>query len=469
MTRQTTFPAPHWSSSPVARVLRPIQEFTERSASGGLVLMAAAVLALVIANSPLSAAYERLLHTPLGITAGPLRLELSLAHWINDALMAIFFFVVGLEIKRELLVGELANLRAALLPIIGAVGGAAVPALIYVALNAGTPGMTGWGIPMATDIAFAIGVLALLGSRVPFPLVVFVTAVAIIDDLIAVLVIAFFYSGGLDFGALGIGFAVLGALVLGNALGIRSFLFYLGLGVLVWLAFLQSGVHATIAGVLVAWTVPARSRIDPDAFLARAGEALDRFRASKAEPTLMLTDEAQQAAVLDLEAVCENVQAPLQKLEHRLHSWVAFFVMPIFALANAGVALSLGALAGETSGVVLGIVLGLVVGKPIGLVGATWLAVRAGITQLPSGVRWAHMTGAGALAGIGFTMSLFVGTLAFGEGELLEAAKVGIICASVIAGALGYVLLSRTRAAVPTLPSAGTTPTELPPPTARSV
>jgi NhaA family Na+:H+ antiporter len=460
MPGSTSFPARHWSSSPIARVLRPIQEFTERSASGGVVLMAAAVVALILANSPLAGPYERLLHVPLGISAGPLRLELSLAHWISDALMVVFFFVVGLEIKRELLVGELANLRAALLPIIGAVGGAAVPALIYVAFNAGTPGVAGWGIPMATDIAFAIGVLALLGSRVPFPLVVFVTAVAIIDDLIAVLVIAFFYSGGLDFTALGLGFAGLAVLVLGNALGIRTILFYLAIGILVWLAFLQSGVHATIAGVLVAWTVPARNRIDPDAFLARAGEALARFRAGRSEPTLMLTDEAQQAAVLELETVCENVQAPLQKLEHRLHGWVAFFVMPVFALANAGVALSLGALAGETSGVVLGIVLGLVVGKPIGLVGATWLAVRSGITQLPAGVRWAHMVGAGAVAGIGFTMSLFVGTLAFGEGELLEAAKVGIITASVIAGVLGYVLLSRTR---PVAPAAGTAAADLPP------
>jgi NhaA family Na+:H+ antiporter len=201
----------------------------------------------------------------------------------------------------------------------------------------------------------------------------------------------------------------------------------------------------------------ARDRVS---FLARAGEALDRFRAGRAEATLMLTDETQQAAVLELEAVCENVQAPLQKLEHRLHGWVAFFVMPVFALANAGVALSLGALAGETSGVVLGIVLGLVVGKPIGLVGATWVAVRSGITQLPAGVRWAHMVGAGAVAGIGFTMSLFVGTLAFGEGELLEAAKVGIITASVIAGVLGYVLLSRTR---PVAPAAGTAAADLPP------
>lgn len=408
--------------------------------------MLAAVLALILANSPWAGAYGRLLHTPLGIGIGPFELEMGLGDWINDALMVIFFFVVGLEIKRELRVGELANLRAAMLPIIAAVGGAAVPALIFTVLNAGTPGLRGWGIPMATDIAFAIGVLALLGKRVPFPLVIFVTAVAIIDDLIAVLVIAFFYSGGLNVFALGIGFGVIGLLLLGNIFGIRTLLFYVGLGIVVWLAFLQSGVHATIAGVLVAWTVPSRSRLDPRDFTRRAEEALERFRSAGLEPSRMLVEESQQVAVQQFGEMCEEVQAPLQRLEHSLSSWVAFFVMPVFALANAGVALSLGALAGETSGVVLGIVIGLVIGKPIGLVGITWLAVKSGITQLPSGVRWKHMVGAGALAGIGFTMSLFVGTLAYGEGELLEAAKLGIIGASIIAGTCGYLLLSRTGA-----------------------
>jgi NhaA family Na+:H+ antiporter len=422
-----------------------MQEFIHRSASGGIVLMLAAVIALVLANSPLAEAYDHLLHTYIGISVGTFQLKLSLLHWINDALMAIFFFVVGLEIKRELRVGELANVRAALLPIVAATGGAILPALIYAALNFGSPGIIGWGIPMATDIAFAIGVLALLGKRVPFPLTVFVTAVAIVDDLIAVLVIALFYSGGINFLALGIGFAVIALLLLGNLFGIRAILFYLALGVVVWLAFLQSGVHATVAGVLVAWTVPSRNRIDAPTFLGLARGILDRFEKSQANPSRMLTDEVQQSAVLELEDACEHVQAPLQKLEHSLHTWVAFAIMPIFALANAGVGVSFGDLPEGSSMVMLGIMLGLVLGKPIGLVGISWLAVRAGVTMLPAGVQWSHMVGAGFLAGIGFTMSLFVATLGFGESPLLEAAKLGILGASIIAGVLGFVLLSRTK------------------------
>jgi NhaA family Na+:H+ antiporter len=294
---------------------------------------------------------------------------------------------------------------------------------------------------MATDIAFALGVLALLGNRIPFTLIIFLTAVAIVDDLIAVLVIAFFYTGGIDGAALGAGFALLAVLVAANLLGIRTILFYVVVGLGVWLAFLASGVHATIAGVLVAWTIPARNRIDPREFLGRARGLLERFEHSQVEPAVMLTDEAQQSAVIELEKACEDVQAPLQKMEHRLHFWVQFVIMPIFALANAGVALSLSGVGGDTGPVTLGIVTGLVLGKPIGLLGASWLAIRTGIVALPEGVTWRHMVGASCLAGIGFTMSLFIATLGFGEGELLAAAKLGILVASVIAGTLGYVLL----------------------------
>jgi len=439
-------PARHWSQTPIARLLGPMQEFVNRSAASGIVLLGATILALAIANSPLAGAYQALLHTELGLELGSFALREDVLHWINDGLMAIFFFLVGLEIKREITAGELASPRAAALPIVAAIGGVLVPATIYTLFNAGGIGQRGWAVPMATDIAFALGCLALLGSRIPFTLKIFLTAVAIVDDLIAVLVIAFFYSGQLNLAALGLGMLVLGSMVALNLLGIRRIAVFVTLGVLVWLAFLESGVHATIAGVLVALTIPARNRIDASTFVARVHHIVHEFDAgTAANDTPMLTDERQQSAVIELENLCEAVQAPLQKMEHSLHGVVQFGIMPIFALANAGVALSPAALGGETSAVALGIVLGLVLGKPIGLLGASWLAVRAGIAALPHGVGWPHMLGAGVLAGIGFTMSLFIAQLGFADAAVLETAKLSILIASVIAGAAGMFLLSRVH------------------------
>jgi NhaA family Na+:H+ antiporter len=427
--------------SPFARVLLPMQAFIHNSASSGIVLMIVTILALAVANSPLAASYDSLLHTYIGITIGTFQLKYSLLHWINDGLMAIFFFLVGLEIKREILVGELSNLRAALLPIIAAIGGVTIPALLYVLCNVGKPGMAGWAVPMATDIAFALGLLAILGSGVPFGLKVFLTAVAIVDDLMAVMVIALFYSSGINFTALAIGFGFLAILLIANRYGVRTILFYAVLGICVWLAFLQSGVHATIAGVLVAWTIPARNRINSTLFLQEARHILDKFEQSPASTSPMLADEVQQHAVIHLEEVCEDVQAPLQKLEHSLHTWVQFAIMPVFAFANAGVAFSLSSLTGASAMIPLGVIVGLVVGKPVGILIASWLAVRTGIAELPAGVTWRHMAGVGFLAGIGFTMSLFIASLGFGESELLDAAKTGILMASVIAGSIGYFLL----------------------------
>jgi NhaA family Na+:H+ antiporter len=268
-------------------------------------------------------------------------------------------------------------------------------------------------------------------------------------------VIALFYSGGLDFVALGVGFAVLGLLLLANIFGIRTILVYAGLGIVVWLAFLQSGVHATIAGVLIAFTVPARNRIDAPTFVERADRILHRLDPTEATSTPMLTTEAHQTAVLELEDLCEQVQAPLQKMEHSLHSWVQFLIMPIFALANAGVALSLGDLGGDRTPVLFGIIAGLVVGKPIGLLGASWLAIRLGAADLPAGVAWRHMGGAGVLAGIGFTMSLFIASLGFADAELLATAKLAILLASVLAGTAGFLLLRRMRPVAPTPPDGG--------------
>ncbi len=444
---QQPLPAADWRATPIARILGPMQEFIHASTSGGLVLLGAAALALLLANSPLAPTYDGVLHASIGVTVGPFELKHSLLHWINDGLMAIFFFLVGLEIKREVLVGELADPRAALLPIVAAAGGVVVPAAIYTAITWGGPGAAGWAIPMATDIAFALGVLALLGDRIPFALKVFLTAVAIVDDLLAVLVIALFYSGGLNLVALAAGLGLLVLLGLLNVFGIRTLLGYTTIGVLVWLAFLESGVHATIAGVLVALTVPARTRIDAPTFAARARELLARFEARADDGSArMLTDEEQQSTVLALEDACEAVQAPLQKAEHTLHAWVAFLVMPVFALANAGVALSLARVAGETAPIALGIVAGLIIGKPVGLLGGAWLAVRTGLADLPVGVGWPHLVGAGCLAGIGFTMSLFIAALAFPEGnDPFEQAKIGIFAGSLVAAAVGFLVLRNSK------------------------
>lgn len=438
------------STRPITRILAPIQDFIHQASAGGIVLLAVTLLALLLANIPtLAEVYHGVLETKIGLTYGtegtPI-IEESVLHWINDGLMAIFFLLVGLEIKRELQVGELAILRAAILPIVAAVGGVMAPALIYLLFNAGHAGASGWAIPMATDIAFALGALALLGTRAPFALKVFLTAVAIVDDLIAVLTIAFFYSSGLNVNALLLGAFVLLLLILANRLHIRALWFYLALGMFLWWAFLESGIHATIAGVLLALTIPARYDINERTFLERARDILRHFEQSDRVSKRMVTDERQQSAVLALEDLTERIQAPLQKLEHDLHVPVMFLIVPIFALANAGVALSFAGIEGDTFRIILGIFFGLVLGKPLGILGASWLAVKAGWASLPQGVTWRHMAGAAMLAGIGFTMALFVASLGFGEGSALqEAAKLGILAASAVAAFIGLAVLRNAK------------------------
>lgn len=442
MSRPSLSPARHWRETPLGQLFSPMQRFIESETASGLVLFGATLAALVLANSPLAASYTAILHTEIGVAVGPFELRKSVLNWINDGLMALFFFLVGLELKREALVGELSSPRQALLPALAACGGAVVPAIIYTALNWGKLGASGWGVPMATDIAFALGVLAILGSRVPWSLKIFLTAVAVIDDLLAVLVIALFYTSSLNLLALGIGLGVLALLVVINMLGIRTRTVYAVLGGIVWLALLESGVHATIAGVLVALTVPARNRIDPAAFLARTQTLLDQFRANcPPSDGRMFTDEHQEGSILAIEDACEAVQAPLQKFEHLLQPWIAFAVMPIFALANAGVVLPTQGLSAEALPITVGVVVGLVLGKPIGLIGTTWLVVRLGIAHLPQAVTWPQIVGVGCLAGLGFTMSLFIATLGFEGAALLEAAKLGILAASLTAGLLGYGVL----------------------------
>ena len=421
-------------------LLRPFQSFFKTEAAGGILLLAAAAVALVWANSPLVGAYNDLWGTYVTVGAGSFEISKPLLLWVNDGLMAIFFFVVGLEIKREVLAGELAEPRKAALAIAAALGGMVVPALLYTVVNLGSDKVTGWGIPMATDIAFALGVLALLGSRAPLALKVFLTAVAIVDDLGAVVVIALFYTAELNLAALVGSLVLVGVLVVVNRLGIQRPAVYGLIGLAVWVLMLKSGVHATIAGVLVALTIPATRKIDEVEFAERADGLLAQFAAGLTVGGSTPTPD-QMHAVHSLEKACEQIETPLQRLEHGLHGLVAFFIMPVFALANAGVALGAGAAALITDTVALGVMLGLVVGKPLGVMTLAYLSVKTGLAALPSGVTWRHVMGVSFLTGIGFTMSIFIANLAFGAGPLLDSAKVGILAASVVSGVLGAAVL----------------------------
>lgn len=426
---------------------RPFQKFAAQETSGGILLLVCAIAALVWANSPWIGSYVLLWHTPLTLRLGPFVLSHDLRFWVNDGLMAIFFFVVGLEIKRELLVGELASPRQAILPILAALGGVLVPALLYTAINMHGPGARGWGIPMATDIAFAVGAMALLGDYVPFGLKVFLTALAIVDDIVAVLVIAVFYRSHLSWEALiAAGFCFL-VLLAANRLGVRRPLPYVLIGIALWMAMLQSGVHATIAGVLLAIAIPSRTALNQGEFLRHGQAVLDQFeRAAKVEPFEFLRDAEQQTAIESLEDACDGVRPPLHYLERRLHPWVTFAIMPAFALANAGVPLisNLGRAAREP--IAYGVLLGLLLGKPIGITLASRLSVRVRLATLPRGVSWKHIHGAAWLGGIGFTMSLFMAALSFTDEAQLASAKLAIFAASLCAGIIGSILLVRVRA-----------------------
>ncbi|CAA9273355.1 MAG: Na+/H+ antiporter NhaA type [uncultured Chloroflexia bacterium] len=432
---------------PVEQIVRPFQYFADKASSGGILLIAAAIVALVWANSPWRESYTGLWETELSFALGPFSIEDDLTHWINDGLMAVFFLVVGLEIKREILVGELSSPRRAALPLAAAIGGAVLPALIYVAINFGTESVSGWGIPMATDIAFALGVLALLGRRAPLGLKVFLTALAIVDDIMAVLVIALFYTSDVSWSALGVGAVFLVALVAANLGGVGKPLPYALLGIGLWLCFMGSGVHATIAGVLLAVTVPASSYIDTREFLKRSRSLLDHFeQAGERGGDPVLANEERQGALHALNRANEDVEPPLQELEHALHPWVVFAIMPLFALANAGVLLGEDFTSTLLNPVSVGIVAGLLLGKQVGITLFAWLAVKSGISEMPQGVNWLHIYGASWLAGIGFTMSLFISDLAFAEGSLLDVAKVGILTASLIAGIVGWTIIRMTSA-----------------------
>ena len=425
------------------RVMSPIEEFIHRQTTSGILLMLCAVLALVIANTSMAHGYHHFFQQHFTIGLENFQLSKSLHHWINDGLMAIFFLVVGLELKRELLVGELANFKQALLPIIAALGGMIVPASIYFALNPTGHTANGWGIPMATDIAFALGALALLGKRVPQNLLMFLVALAIVDDLGAVVVIAIFYTETINTSALGLVGVFTMALVFLNLFGVRNLLPYLIVGVFLWVAMLKSGVHATLAGVLLAFIIPMKPKYDPNRFLSLINDGVDKVKNAYKKDSNIITNDALRSEVRSLGNGVNLVQAPAQILESKLHLPSAYLVIPIFALANAGVPIDWSNIGNiVTHPVALGIGLGLVVGKLIGIAGFSWLAVKAGICDLPKGLNMHHMIGVAFMGGIGFTMSIFIAELGFAHHQQdLLMAKTGILFASLIAGVTGFIWL----------------------------
>ena len=414
----------------VSTLATPVQTFIRIESSSGIVLIVAALLAFAWANSPWSDSYHAMQEAPVTVGVGGWGLEKTLHHWVNDFLMALFFFLVGLEIKREILVGELRTWDKASLPAAAALGGMVVPALIYVAFNFGQESVRGWGVPMATDIAFALGILALLGDRVPLSLKVFLLALAIVDDLGAVLVIAIFYTENLDITSLIISLVVGWiALLYGRAEGPRPVV-YVVVGLVVWYFMLKSGVHATVAGVLMAFAIPLRHRMSveqiKDELSWSAGREFEQI----------------ESRIHHLSTVLNKAHSPLHSMEHALQPWVAFLIMPIFALFNAGVTLGGGEGGGSLiNPISVGAFLGLLVGKPIGVVGFVWLSIVTGISRFPENSNWLAVTGVGLLAGIGFTMSLFIANLAFGSGAELDQAKLGVLAASVVAAIIGLALL----------------------------
>jgi NhaA family Na+:H+ antiporter len=423
-------------------LIRPFQMFASREASSGVLLLLAAALAIVWVNSPFIHSYEALWESVLKLGIRSWSFDKTLHFWVTDGLMTVFFFVVGLEIKREILVGELASFRQAALPIAAAVGGMLAPALIYLVFNHGTDLQRGWAIPMATDIALTLGALTLLGARVPNSLVVFIVALAIADDLGAVLVIAAFYTADISVYYLLLSGLILLSLAVANVLGYRSPIPYVILGILLWAMVYLSGLHTTIAGVLLAMTLPARSAYDTDTFLARSQSVLNEFECAGPCGYSMYTNENHQAAVQTLESTCQKVLPPLIRIESSLHPWVVFLIVPLFGLANSGVHIELAAL-GETftSPLSLGIMIGLFAGKPVGVFVATWLAVKIGFGTLPRGVTWPQIYGGATLCGIGFTMSLFIAHLSFLGSPVFDESKMSIFVGSLCSALVGMMVL----------------------------
>ncbi|MCS7013664.1 MAG: Na+/H+ antiporter NhaA [Chloroherpetonaceae bacterium] len=425
------------------RFSSPIKEFVRKQTFGGGILFLAVIAAMILANSNAAEEYAHLLHLPIGIKISSFVFETSLQHFINDGLMTLFFLLVGLEIKREILVGELSSPRKALLPILAAVGGMLMPALIYFAFNPEGEAARGWGIPMATDIAFAVAILFLLGSRVPSAVMTFLLALAIVDDLGAVVVIGIFYTEKISFAYLLSGLGVLGVMWLMNLLGIRRLWVYALFGVAVWICFLGSGVHATIAGVLVAFVVPARPKCNPAKFVQDLSFLLEEFAALRSEDKLILASKEQTQIVEQIDKSASAVSSPLTRLEHAVQTPVNLLVIPVFAIANAGVMIASEQLdAALQNPITRGVLLGLLIGKPLGILSFTWLATKLRLGDLPEEATFSHILGVGVLGGIGFTMSIFIAELAFKANEAaIASVKIGILLASLLSGITGATLL----------------------------
>jgi NhaA family Na+:H+ antiporter len=433
-------------------IINPVNAFISKSSTGGVVLIISAVVAILMANSPWAHWYHQLWEYKISFGLNDnFHLNKSLHHWINDGLMAVFFFVIGLELKREIVAGELSNPKNAILPIVAGIGGMIFPALIYTYFNGGLATMNGWGIPMATDLAFALGILYLLGDRVPGSLKIFLTAFAIIDDLGSVLVIALFYTSDISLVNLGIGVAFLAVSFISNFLGVRNTFYYglIGIGG-VWLFFLLSGVHATIAAILAAFAIPATVKINETSFIGKMKAYIEKFKAADPDHSVPTLTSEQLHILDDMETLTKKAMTPLQKLEHDMHPIVAFVVMPVFALSNAGVSFSGNFIEQATSAVAIGVASGLLIGKMIGIFGVSSLLIKLKWVPSLEGVTYKHLLGVGFIAAIGFTMSLFINELAFGPlGEAgsqnIAQAKIGIIIASVIGGFTGFFILKRIK------------------------
>lgn len=424
------------------RVSTPFEDFLHAQTTTGLILMFMTIIALITANSQLAEAYQHLFHTDINLEIGSWSISHSVHHWINDGLMAIFFFIIGLEIKREILVGELSNIKVAILPILSAIGGMVLPALIYLGINGQTEAAEGWGIPMATDIAFAISALVLLGNRVSPALVTFLVALAIVDDLGAVVVIALFYTQEINLLALSMAFASFLVLVSFNRFGIHAVLPYFLVGLGMWLFMLESGIHATIAGVIAAMAIPSKPKYAPANFTSHTKNLLDEFDNYPVATDHMM-HERQKAIVQNIKDKIDSIGSPASRLEHTLHLPVSLLVIPLFALANAGVSIDFSSVTDTVmQPVSLGIIAGLIVGKVVGIAGVAWLAIKMKIAKLPQDTSMSQIIGVSFLGGIGFTMSIFVADLAFlGNDDLIFQAKIGILVASLFAGAIGFILL----------------------------
>ncbi|MGB6120683.1 MAG: Na+/H+ antiporter NhaA [Bacteroidota bacterium] len=432
MARIETHEHPRLPREPIDALVDPLRRFMHIESAGGVVLLAATVVALILANSPLADSFLSFWKTKVGFTFGSFQMEHSLSHWINDLLMAVFFYVIGLEVKRELLLGELREFKKATLPLMAALGGMIAPALIYLSLQAGEPGQRGWGIPMATDIAFVVGCMAVLGPRIPRGLRVFLLSLAIVDDIGAILVIAIGYTETIHWSGLALSAVSIGVLLVLMKIGVRNVAVFVIFGLVIWFGFHESGVHATIAGVIVGLLTPVRSWVS-EGRLDRIIKNTLHFMQGEG----WSSSDASFEKLRELELATRKTVSPLKRMETLLHPWVGFVIMPLFALANAGVRIEMGDFANP---VAFAVMLGLIVGKPLGVMLFSFVAVKLGIGQLPEGVNWRAMVGAGCLAGIGFTMAIFIAGLAL-QGDLLDAAKVGILAGSILSAVLGVVIL----------------------------